>query len=562
MNLKLYLNLCFFLLFSTGIFAQNLNWQWVDGSNVTLNTNVEVLSVASDNLGNAVIGGYVVSGNVIFGFDTIFGGPAFTSFVTRYSSSGQVLWAKALPVSNDVVVTYVATDPDQNVYATGASASMLYLVKMSSNGNFVWIDSIPAAQHSKINNITCDADGNVYFTGTFVDANIIFGHDTLQGLTANYSPFNNYFVAKYSSAGAELWARTMRPFHHGNSGTGIGSAMTTDINDHLIVGGQCYADSLNIGNLILHGPTVDLSNGLENGFIATYSTASNLVWAKMLSSDAINVTDVCADNLGNIYAYGSFEDSLYLGDSLLIARPFNTFNLFILKFNSQGDFLWGFTSYGTPGKGAPAPFAIASDKNGHLFISGGAFDTFYWRGDSIFYSYNNNYSYNDSSFILQLDTGGHIICGATFKGGGDDANDLSTDPSGYVYWAGDYLFPEFIIGVDTLSAGQTYEKAYLAKFTPCGEMINSIETIAVSVNLQVYPNPTSYAGIVKYSIANDVSDIKLQITDMLGRVVGLYLLKDKQGELNINTTCLSSGVYFCSIIANGNIMITKKMMIE
>ena len=562
MKLNLYLTLNLLCFFSYDVFAQNLNWQWVKGSDVTFNTNVEVLSVASDNLGNAVIGGFVTTGNVIFGFDTVYGGPGYTPFVAKYSSAGQVLWASALPIAIDATVTYVATDPGQNVYATGASSNKLYLVKMNSNGSFAWIDSIPVSLPGNINNVTCDANGNVYFTGVFTDSTIIFGHDTLHGLSANYSPFDNYFVAKYSPAGAELWAKTMRPFHNGYPGIAISSSLTTDINDHVIVGGLCFADSLNIGNLILRGPADDLTKNLENAFIVTYNVAGNLAWAKLLSSSQIRVTDVCADNTGNIYAYGSFEDSLYLGDSLLIARPFNTFNLFILKFDSRGKLVWSFTSYGSPGRGAPAPFAITSDKNGHLFISGGAFDTFYWRGDSIFYSYNNNYSYNDSSFILQLDTAGHIICGATFKGGGDDANDLSTDPSGFVYWAGDYLFPEFIVGNDTLSAGQTAEKAYLGKFTPCGEIINSLETIPADVALEIYPNPSSSNATCKYSLTGNAADIKLLVTDILGRIVVFYPLTKSQDELNVSVSGFNSGVYFCSISSNGNTLVTKRIIVE
>jgi hypothetical protein len=58
------------------------------------------------------------------------------------------------------------------------------------------------------------------------------------------------------------------------------------------------------------------------------------------------------------------------------------------------------------------------------------------------------------------------------------------------------------------------------------------------------------------------SDAKLIIRNLLGTVVRDVDINSKSGKLSLNTSDLADGVYFYSVIVNGNPQFTKKLVIR
>jgi hypothetical protein len=80
---------------------------------------------------------------------------------------------------------------------------------------------------------------------------------------------------------------------------------------------------------------------------------------------------------------------------------------------------------------------------------------------------------------------------------------------------------------------------------------------------QNYPNPISDFTTIKYELRN-ASDVSFEVADVTGKkVISLYEGKKAEGIHNIelNTNNLNAGVYFYSVIVNGN-RLTKKMTIS
>ncbi|MGH2575182.1 MAG: T9SS type A sorting domain-containing protein, partial [Ignavibacteria bacterium] len=79
---------------------------------------------------------------------------------------------------------------------------------------------------------------------------------------------------------------------------------------------------------------------------------------------------------------------------------------------------------------------------------------------------------------------------------------------------------------------------------------------------QNYPNPFNASSKLKFQISN-FAYIILKVFDVLGREIEILVNEFKNPgtyELNFNGSRLSSGLYFYQLLADGNIINTKKMI--
>lgn len=76
--------------------------------------------------------------------------------------------------------------------------------------------------------------------------------------------------------------------------------------------------------------------------------------------------------------------------------------------------------------------------------------------------------------------------------------------------------------------------------------------------LKNYPNPFIYSTTIVYE--NNSHQGEIQIVDELGRMIGVYALESKSGEIAINEN-LNSGIYFYSLWDNGELVERKKMQV-
>ncbi len=99
-------------------------------------------------------------------------------------------------------------------------------------------------------------------------------------------------------------------------------------------------------------------------------------------------------------------------------------------------------------------------------------------------------------------------------------------------------------------------------YVPIG--IINISTVAKEYSLsQNYPNPFNPVTQIVFSVAK-ASDIKIRIYDITGNEVALPVnerLSAGEYKLDFNGTNLASGTYFYSLIADGKVVSTKKMLL-
>ncbi len=80
---------------------------------------------------------------------------------------------------------------------------------------------------------------------------------------------------------------------------------------------------------------------------------------------------------------------------------------------------------------------------------------------------------------------------------------------------------------------------------------------------QNYPNPFNPSTTIKFSLKRN-AEIRIILSNILGEQV--RVLTDKytsagDHKLIINSAGLSTGVYFCSLIANGSVVQTRKLLL-
>ena len=175
------------------------------------------ISIAVDDLDRVCMTGNFTSDSVTFGSTTLYNSsssyPYGNTFLTKFDSSGNVLWAKESTCDGQVSASSIAIDLYFNVYVAGDffseylffdSAASLpggqgkYIVKFDSTGSALWLkNSTGESPTLPIGaNICIDTFGNLYLAGTFTGApSIVF--DTLYPpFSTGENAWNNMFVAK------------------------------------------------------------------------------------------------------------------------------------------------------------------------------------------------------------------------------------------------------------------------------------------------------------------------------------------------------------------------------
>jgi hypothetical protein len=173
------------------------------------------MGIAVDAEGNVYVTGEFGS-TAQFGPFTLVSAGGSDVFVAKYSPEGEVLWARRAGGWASAMGRDVAVDAAGHVYITGefidqadfdahvlvgAGYKDVFLAKYSSEGEVLWARNAGGTFEDVGNALALDGAGNVYVAGYFQGA-AAFGALTLTSAVAG-----DVFVAKYSSGGEVLWVQ-------------------------------------------------------------------------------------------------------------------------------------------------------------------------------------------------------------------------------------------------------------------------------------------------------------------------------------------------------------------
>lgn len=284
-----------------------------------------------------------------------------------------------------------------------------------------------ALGQDRAGDIRTDLAGNVYTTGSFIGT---FDFDPGGGTTNLTASFFDVFVTKLDASGNLVWARNF-----GGSNSDAPYAIFIDDAENVYITGIFY----NSGNFDFGGGTTLLSsNGQADVFIMKINAAGNFEWAKSIGGTGFDFgTDISVDQSGNVYVTGQFSNTVDFdpGAGVQNATANSSSNVYILKLDASGDFVWvntyeGFFSFG-------GGQSIVIDANGDLYTAGGFSSTVdFDPGNGTFNL--SSFGANDI-FISKLSASGNFVWAKNIGGASSESVEaLEIDDANNLYLAGKF----------------------------------------------------------------------------------------------------------------------------
>lgn len=215
--------------------------------------------------------------------------------------------------------------------------------------------------------------------------------------------------------------------------------------------GRCITHdaSGNIYTTGYFGGTVDFDPGLGtysltasawDTFILKLDAAGNFIWAKNIGAvgSITNPRGIAMDITGNVYVTGYYDTIVDFdpGPGIFNLTPNGSNDVFILKLNSTGNFVWA-KNFGGSNAGV-GPESITIDLAGKIYITGGF-------GGNVDFDPNAGISNLNSgstgaTFISKLDTSGNFIWAKCITGSSiyNRGFDIAYDSFGNVYTTGHF----------------------------------------------------------------------------------------------------------------------------
>ena len=532
--------------------AQGVNWEWARQS-IGINTAGAVgTAVACDNAGNVYATGYYRSDSIVFDNIILRNGGEQDFFIVKYSPSGKIIWAKTahLSIGSEILGLGVATDHGDNVYVTGDLAGdtvtignitlsrysyfTAFVAKYDSNGNSLWANSAADDGNSSGNSIATDESGSVYITGSFWDNITSFDNDTLFKSNPNGTQ-SDFFITKFSSVGNVIWAKSTTT---STSSFVTGNSIATNKNNGVWVTGSFSGDSVSFGGITLSTLNTDPSDI----FVARYDSMGNVLWAKSAGDAYNDIGHACvADKNGNVFVTGE-----------LASGPSRS-SFFVAEYDPLGNFQWEKRALGV---GSSSGHSIATDISGNIYIVGGLDNAIIILDSTTLFISPNAVN---QMFLITYDSSRNLVCSGSLESGGGPQPAIATDNFGNTYVCGDFYVNPFMVGTDRLTDSDGIN-IFVAKFN-CSSS-TSIPVLTEAPSIQLHPNPFTNQAMVRYSLPEDSKNATLIIYDILGRQRNSYQINNTEGDVNINGTGLSSGVYLYSLVVDGKTLATKKMVVQ
>jgi hypothetical protein len=300
--------------------GQSFSWVNHEPIKYTSNPSYPDYCLVIDTGGRAITS-HIDSNSVIYG-QNLFGKYS----IRCNAADATLIWTYELGLKS--CVTRIASDKLGNTYVAGLYMSTLnlngtdslvntgsgfntniFLLKLDANGVLLWKKNLTLT-HSSISTITaisCDPQNNCWL---------------------GYSDFFDGTLLQVDEQGNDLHTLII-------SGAKIIGGISIDLLGNIYVSGAAENGAFSLGNL---NYTVTHNYAM---FVARYNAALQASWAYFAHDITFQSPEITADAWGNAYVGGQLlVDSSSFGSVQLHAPQWST-DLFVVKVDSSGNFIWG-----------------------------------------------------------------------------------------------------------------------------------------------------------------------------------------------------------------------------
>jgi hypothetical protein len=543
------------------------------------------------------------------------------------------LWAKRLGGSANDICNSTAVDAAGNIYTTGyfygtadfdpgtgvynltsVGSSDIFICKLDSSGNFLWAKSMGSTDPDFGNSIIIDPTGSgaVYTTGQY---HLTIDFDPGGGIF-NISSAGDWdiFISKLDSSGNFIWAKSM-----GGLNIDAGNSITSDALGNIYTTGRfTYISDFDPGAGVFNLT----SSGSGDVFISKLDSAGNFIWAKATGGTGFGAgNSILTDSSGNgeFYITGIFSSTIDFdpGTSVFNLTSAGSSDIFILKLDSLGNFIWGKAMGGAdvdwsysiaidasgnsyitgyfqltadfdPGAGV---FNLTSAGNTEIFISkldssgnflwakqiggtngdigyailfdpaagGNIYTTGFFRGTADFdpgAGVANLISTNNlAMFILKLDSAGNYAW--AIQAGPGTARSIVLNNTGDIYIAGDFTGPSATFGSIILTNDTTNfsSDVFVAKLDTV--IISGSDDIDSGKDVLLFSYPSANHFIL--DLGSRYKKAEVTIFDSSGKIFSTAIKKDSQ-KIEVSTLDFAEGIYFIQI-QTADFLVTKKIVV-
>ncbi len=245
---------------------------------------------------------------------------------------------------------------------TSAGSFDMYILKLDVNGDFLWVKHFSGSQAVLGYSISLDNNDNIIATGRYsgtvdFDPGIATSNQSTNGTA-------DAFILKLDSSGDYLWSGTSET---SNYATGL--FVVTDDNNNIYISGTF----IGIVDLNFFSGVMNFTSTGQNGdgFITKIDSNGNFQWTEHIEASQSGFVWPNAmelDQNNNLYITGSFSGTTdFNTGSGTLEFISSNYDVFILKTNSNGDFIWANQIGGT---GTDNCYSIVLDSQSNIYVSG------------------------------------------------------------------------------------------------------------------------------------------------------------------------------------------------
>lgn len=278
-----------------------------------------------------------------------------------------------------------------------------FLTKFDSSGNHIWTTYIGGSNVEIASSIKTTLDNHLILIGY---SNSLDFPTTTGAFQTNNAGQYDVFIIKIDTSGQVIWSTLF-----GGMGGELGIDASIDLNNNIIVGGQTNSSNFPFTS----GAFQPLPLGGNDAFVAKFNSNGQLLWATCYGGTSTeDAHAITSDYENNVIITGmSNSNDLTISATALQSNNNGFFDIYIAKFSSNGNFLWG-TYFG--GSNYDDIYGVQSDSSNNLYFAGLTSSVDFVTTSNALQSNKNN---GTDACIFKLSKNGQLLW-STYLGGDDD----------------------------------------------------------------------------------------------------------------------------------------------